>query len=265
VSSDPAAYTALDIETTGLLLRKDDVLEIGAVRFEAGRPTGDRFVQLVRPRIPIPAEASAVHGLTDDQLRDAPEIGEVMAGLLDFLQGELVVCHNAPFDVPFLARELRAHGLSARHDVADTLVLSRRLLPLQSHSLGPVCERLGVRITGRHRSEGDALATGKVFWRLMEAQGDPVAGLQALRGRSWLEPMSFDLWAHLRAVAMVEDCPPGTEISLRYATNNGTPKARRVTVEFYSCTRSAAHLTGRAHDHGGERRSYRLDRVQDWH
>jgi len=124
---------------------------------------------------------------------------------------------------------------------------------------------LGVRITGRHRSEGDALATGKVFWRLMEAQGDPVAGLQALRGRSWLEPMSFDLWAHLRAVAMFEDCPPGTEISLRYATNNGTPKARRVTVEFYSCTRSAAHLTGRAHDHGGERRSYRLDRGQDWH
>lgn len=260
-----AVYTAVDIETTGLEVYNADILEIAAVRFEAGRPTGERFVQLARPRIQIPREATAIHGLTDRDVAHAPPIRDTMSGLVEFLQGELLVCHNAGFDVPFLARELRSQGLSAEAEVADTIPLARGALSLGSYSLGPVCEELGVQVAARHRAEGDAMATGEAFWRLLKrAGGDPRGRLRALQGTLRLKPMSFEDLATVRAVAMTVECPPGTDVQIHYATPGCTPRWRRLTVEFYSRTRNQAYLTGRIDSRGGERRVYRLDRVLRW-
>lgn len=262
---ESAIYTAVDIETTGLRVYEADVIEIAAVRFEAGQPTGESFVGLARPRVPIPADATAVHGMTDDDLRDAPEIGETMAGLAKFLRGELVVCHNAGFDVPFLARELRAHGLETRSEVTDTIAVAKRRVSLWSYSLGPLCDHLGIPIADRHRAEGDALATGEALWKLMRMGSEgAVATLAGLPRSRPLEPVRFDDLADLPAASMIDECPPGTEVELTYSTGRGAPRPRRVTVEFYSRTRDRAYLTARSHSHQGQRRAYRLDRVVGW-
>ena len=96
-------FVALDIETTGLTLVVDRIIEIGAVKFQNGAVIGI-FQELIDPEMPISPGAFAVNGITDDMVKGRPTIDKVLPRFIDFLGQDIPIAHNAPFDVGFPKR-----------------------------------------------------------------------------------------------------------------------------------------------------------------
>src|SRR5215470_5602036 len=137
----------VDTETTGLNCAGGDrVIEIGCIEIVNRIPTGREFHRYVNPERDVNAEALAVHGLTDDFLKDKPLFHEVAEEWLAFLGEAPIVMHNAAFDVGFLNAELqRAQMPPLTPDrVVDTLVLARRRHPAGPNSLDALCKRYGI-------------------------------------------------------------------------------------------------------------------------
>jgi len=104
-------YTVFDFETTGLSpLRGGRVIEIGAVAVEEGEICGE-FHSLVNPGVPVPWAAQRVHGISAEMLEKEPRPEDAFSSFMGFVQGAVLVAHNAPFDLGFLRSELQILGL----------------------------------------------------------------------------------------------------------------------------------------------------------
>lgn len=162
----------IDTETTGRDPAVDRVIEIGCVFFSGGEVTR-RVSWLVHPECPIPKEASDVHGITDEEVRDAPRFAEIAEEVLANLQGAVPVAYNAEFDRDFLLTEFGRVSLSEKRlppalrkgvEWLDPLVWARELQKEErSKSLGDVCERLGIALDKAHRATNDAEAAVRVM------------------------------------------------------------------------------------------------------
>ena len=162
-------YLVFDIETTGLSKEKEMITEIGAVKVADGKII-DRFSTFVNPQRPISAEITKLTGITDDMVKDAPTIENVLPEFLKFCEDTVLVAHNASFDTGFIRIAAERAGLGElHHTVVDTLELARALLPeLNKHKLDSVCEHLGVTLNGHHRAVNDAEATAEVFIKFLD-------------------------------------------------------------------------------------------------
>lgn len=172
-------FVIFDLETTGLSLEKDAIVEIGALRVVDGVIVPEeRFESLVRPLtasgdpFPIPWQASRVHGITDQMVSSAPPLAEVLPQFLEFVGGAGVVAHNIAFDSGFMRVAAQRHGLTwSPAPQLCTVQLSRRAFPRErSHNLDALSQRLGLSFAegGRHRSFGDVQVTAQAFLKLME-------------------------------------------------------------------------------------------------
>ena len=161
-------YVVFDIETTGLSKEKEMITEIGAVKVADGKII-DRFSIFVNPQRPISAEITKLTGITDDMVKDAPTIENVLPEFLKFCEDTVLVAHNASFDTGFIRIAAERAGLGElHHTIVDTLELARALLPeLNKHKLDIVCEHLGVTLNGHHRAVNDAEATAEVFIKFL--------------------------------------------------------------------------------------------------
>lgn len=152
----------LDTETTGLSFRKNELIEIAAARI-SGREVVERFQTFVHPTGPIPAEITALTGIRDLDVMDAPSAVDAVAALAEFVGGMPVVAHNALFDRTFV------EGVEGGDEVSDvwidSLALSRIALPrLSSHSLANMAEAFGcASVTHRATDDVDALCG---MWRI---------------------------------------------------------------------------------------------------
>jgi DNA polymerase-3 subunit epsilon len=206
-------FVALDLETTGAKAGAGKITEVGAVRIEGMRIV-DQFQTLVNPQRAIPPMITKITGITQSMVADAPRIEEVIPGLLEFLEGAVVVAHNAPFDVGFLNYEL--HRLRSRRlgdGAIDTLPLSRALVPgLVNYRLKTVADSLGAPVSACHRALADAQAVAHVFIQLagvLETRG--VTSLGGMREHGRLAPSS-----HLDKLGLTRGLPggPGTYMFL---------------------------------------------------
>lgn len=174
-----ARVAALDFETTGVSRGDHRVVEIGIVEVAALEITG-RYEALVNPGLPIHPGATAVHGISDQDVIEAPRFAALAPEVRERLSGmDAIVCHNAPFDMPFLQRELKATGLPLLdRPVLDTLAAARAAWGRGENSLGEVAGRLGVRGTHAHRALADAETTARVLIAFAEIFGEefPLAG-----------------------------------------------------------------------------------------
>lgn len=163
------AYVVFDIETTGLSKEKEMITEIGAVKVADGKII-DRFSTFVNPQRPISAEITKLTGITDDMVKDAPTIENILPEFLKFCEDTVLVAHNASFDTGFIRIAAERAGLGElHHTIVDTLELARALLPeLNKHKLDIVCEHLGVTLNGHHRAVNDAEATAEVFIKFLD-------------------------------------------------------------------------------------------------
>lgn len=163
---DELAFTVIDTETTGLdPAAGDRIVSLGAVRVVNGRVLRhETYERLVQPGRRVPRTATAIHGITDDMLRDQPTLEEVLPELARFCEDTVLVGHNIGFDLQFLRPAETAAGASLPASVLDTLLLDAALHPAHDdHTLEGIAARLGVSIVGRHTALGDALVTAEVF------------------------------------------------------------------------------------------------------
>jgi len=141
-----AKFVAFDLETTGLYCAKDEIIEIGAVKFTVDNIDGvirpkeiDTFQTLVKPPMLIPQEASRVNHITDQMVENAPAIAEVLHKFTGFCGlNTILVAHNADFDAGFLHVAYTKHPqLLPGNPIVDSLRISRTILPeLRTHKLG---------------------------------------------------------------------------------------------------------------------------------
>ncbi len=153
----------LDTETTGLEPGEHRIVEIGALELINHVPTGRTYHQYINPRRPMPAEAEAIHGITEDFLRDKPVFEEVAQAFIDFIGTGTLVIHNAKFDVKFLNFELgRVNKAPIRFDrVIDTLDMARNRFPGAQNSLDALCRRF--RIDSAKRVKHGALLDSELL------------------------------------------------------------------------------------------------------
>lgn len=164
-------FTVFDTETTGLHPEAgDEVIAIAGVRIvRAQRLPDEQFQRLVNPRRPIPRESIRWHGITDRDVAEAPPIENVLPEFRRFAGDDVLVAHNADFDMCFLRLKEPLARVHFDNPVLDTLLLSLHLDgDLEDHTLEAIASRLGVTVNGRHTALGDAVATAEVFMRLLE-------------------------------------------------------------------------------------------------
>lgn len=158
----PEDYTVVDIETTGFDPMFDEIIEVAGIKYR-GRNEVGRFQSLVKPDDGIPDYITALTGITNEMVTDAPGIEDVLPRFLEFIGEDIVVGHNVHFDVNFLydyAEDFELKPFS--NDLVDTLRLSRRLYPeLQSHKLSALAAHFGVEPDGEHRALADCVTTQK--------------------------------------------------------------------------------------------------------
>ncbi len=144
----------LDTETTGLdPFDGHRVVEIGCIELLNRIPTGRVWHCHLNPEREVPYQAFEVHGLSTEFLRDKPRFGELADDMLTFIEGAMLVMHNAAFDFGFLNAELDrlARPLLRWDCVVDTLALARRRHPGAPCSLDALCKRYGVDLSEREK------------------------------------------------------------------------------------------------------------------
>lgn len=156
----------LDFETTGLSPGMGArITEVAALRIEGDRIV-DRYVTLVSCHVEVPAFITALTGITQEMVDNAPCVSKVVPELLRFIGRDTLSAHNASFDEKFLKAEADNLGLVPEHErMVCTLKLSRRLFPgLPSYKLSPLSSALGIRFKGTaHRAEADAAVSAEVL------------------------------------------------------------------------------------------------------
>ena len=162
-------FVAFDTETTGLLPDRERVVEIAAVRFTAGGRVAE-FDELINPHRPIPGAAARVHGIGDGQVAGKPGVEAVLPRFLEFIEGAVLLAHNAEFDVSFLAHEAQRVGQSMPQVVVvDTVEISRTLRPdLPNRKLETISKAIGLAAPEYHRALADAETLERVFLKMLE-------------------------------------------------------------------------------------------------
>ena len=175
-----------DTETTGLESKVDRVIEIGGIELFNHFPTGRSFHVYINPGDrKVHPDALAVHGITDEFLKDKPPFGDIVAEMREFFDGAKWVAHNANFDIGFINAEFERLGLPpVQSDVViDTLALARRKNPMGPNSLDALCRRYG--IDNSHRSKHGALLDSEL---LAEVYIEMLGGRQTALGLTSVEP-----------------------------------------------------------------------------
>jgi DNA polymerase-3 subunit epsilon len=169
-----------DTETTGLESKQDRIIEIGGVELINHFPTGRTLHLYINPGDrKIHPDALAVHGITEESLKDKPPFADVVQQIMEFFDGAKWIAHNATFDMGFINAELDRIGLPPvpSDRVVDTLAMARRKHPMGPNSLDALCRRYG--IDNGHRTKHGALLDSEL---LAEVYIEMNGGRQAALG-----------------------------------------------------------------------------------
>lgn len=160
-------YAVLDIETTGGKYNEEGITEIAIYRFD-GHKVEDQFISLINPEKDIQPFVVKLTGINNQMLQSAPKFYEVAKRIIEITDNCTLVAHNAQFDYRILQTEFKRLGYDYQRKSLCTVELSKELLPEQpSYSLGKLVRALGIPVSDRHRANGDAMATVKLFKLLL--------------------------------------------------------------------------------------------------
>jgi DNA polymerase-3 subunit epsilon len=251
--------TFVDVETTGLHASMGDrVCEIALLRVEKGQEIA-RFESLVHPLRPMSPAATAVHGITDAMLVDAPPFAALIPRLQALLHQSIFVAHNAPFDVSFLRHEFRAAGHTLPDlPVVDTLALAQAHYRFAHNSLEAIATALGVPRAPRHRAMPDVLTTHAVLMCFIAdlcRQGPLTLAhlMYPSDRRSATELAALTATLH-------EAIHTGRRLHLHYQAGNAEQTTRVVQPLEMHYERGHSYLRAYCHLRQDER-NFRLDRI----
>lgn len=165
-------YAILDIETTGGKFNEEGITEIAIYKYD-GHEIVDQLITLVNPERDIQPFVVNLTGINSKMLVNAPKFYEIAKRIIELTKDCIVVAHNAVFDYRILKTEFRRLGFDFQSETLCTVELTKKLIPdLDSYSLGKLCKILCIPVSNRHRAEGDALATVKLFKILLDKDVD---------------------------------------------------------------------------------------------
>lgn len=164
------AYVIFDTETTGLHPELGDrMIEIAAVRVMNGKIRDEVFHSLINPGRQVSFDALKVHGITQEMLDQAPGAAVVIPQFLIFLGSDVLVAHNAPFDMGFLKKELELLGIPLEKlpsSICTLKQVQKELPDLPHHNLDAIAQFFGIPVGQRHRALDDAKILAEVFIKI---------------------------------------------------------------------------------------------------
>lgn len=156
-------YVAFDLETTGLEVETEEIIEIGALKVIDGKIV-DRFMEFVKPEKPISEKITQITGITNGMVENARGIEDVIRDFVTFCADHVLIGHNIPFDYKFCKRYALKYGYAFEKKGIDTLKIARGVhKELESKSLGALCDHYQIINHAAHRAYHDALATAKLY------------------------------------------------------------------------------------------------------
>jgi len=177
-----AEYVVFDIETTGLSILSSKIIELAGVKMRDGKVI-DKFETFINPHEPIPYNIQQLTNITDEMVKDAPELEPKLREFVAFVGDAVLVAHNARFDIGFIQANLKNIGMpELANPVLDTLEMARMLHPtLKNHRLNTLAEKYRVSLENHHRAVDDAAALGGILFGLIaDAKQKGITGLHQL-------------------------------------------------------------------------------------
>ncbi|KRF31889.1 PolC-type DNA polymerase III [Paenibacillus sp. Soil787] len=168
-----ATYVIFDVETTGLSVTNNRIIELAGVKMQDGKEI-ERFATFINPHEKIPYNIQQLTNINDDMVKDAPDIEEELPKFIEFIGDCVLVAHNARFDMGFLQANLKRMGLpEVTNSVLDTLELARFLFPsMKNHRLNTLSDKFKVGLDNHHRAIDDSIALGFVLYHLINEAND---------------------------------------------------------------------------------------------
>jgi len=163
-----ATFACVDVETTGLNIKKDRVIEVAAVLFNGDRIV-DEVSTLVDPQQEIPKSSQEIHNISEEMVRGQPTIGEVLPKVMALLGSHIIVGHGIQFDIGILCEEAARCRIPCtlnKNPFIDTLRLARLYGESPSNSLDVLRQHFNIQAEGAHRAHGDTLVNIQVFRHL---------------------------------------------------------------------------------------------------
>ncbi len=232
-------YIVLDVETTGLDVYKERMIEFAAVKLVGNKIT-DTFETLINPEQPIRYSSYLIHNISQEMVEDAPKLPEIMPKILDFIGDYPIVGHNVIFDFSFINQASKiVYGKEITNRTIDSQALFKEVFPDEpSHGLEALMNRMGVEYSTRHRAMADAEGLAKSFpkliklyeqrynWQLSQIDKVPYLFERYLRIQNAIQVMQSEL-LDLKSVFKVyfekggEDVVASTGETLVYTSKSG--------------------------------------------
>lgn len=165
-------YTVIDIETTGLNPKQDEIIEISALKYRNNEIV-DKFSSLIKPESSIPDYIIKITGIDDEMVSSAPGAEEVLTKFHEFIGDDILIGHNINFDINFLYDNFDVFlNIPLSNDYIDTLRIARRtIFKIENYKLGTLADYFDICYDGAHRAEADCIITNGVYKKLREIQG----------------------------------------------------------------------------------------------
>ena len=244
-------YAIVDIETTGGSAINGGITEI-AIHIHDGSRVVQHFSTLINPERRVPDFITALTGISNAMVASAPTFNEVADKIFELLSDTIFVAHSVNFDHSFIYHHLKKCGYELNVKKLCTVRLARKAIPdLPSYSLGKICRHLNIVIDDRHRADGDAKATVKLFENILQNNGQEHIDKMLKRSSSeqWL-PVYLDK-------TKIDNLPPVPGV---YYFHNNKGKVIYVGKAINIKKRVVSHFT---HNDAGHRRQNFLRLVAD--
>lgn len=159
--NDSEIFVAIDVETTGLSPIANELIEVSAIKYSGSKKI-DTFSTLIKPTVSIPYYITKITGITNEMVKKAPVVDDIMDDLVEFVGNSPIVAHNAQFDYKFIQNY--SNNSFSDNEVIDTVSISRNLYPkLENHKLGTIAKHIGITEDGFHRAEFDCECCAKIY------------------------------------------------------------------------------------------------------
>jgi len=218
---------ALDIETTGLNPEIDRIIEIALLKFKNFEII-EKFVQLINPEI---EEFYSISGIKSQDVKFAPKFKDVVENVYNFMEGKIILSHNAKFDISFLKNEFkRSNFLFPEIKIIDTLLIAKRFFYFESNSLDNLSKNLNIKRFAKHRAEDDARATFEIFKSFCEKIEDKYQV-------DLIQEMTFDIDQIINRIyydleiydKILESIEKRKKVSIIYVSNKQNGIKREIT------------------------------------
>ncbi|MCR5762221.1 MAG: 3'-5' exonuclease [Treponema sp.] len=194
-----SVFVAFDTETTGLHAESDNLIEIGAVKFDCKGNIGNPFDELIKPPIPIPPYITEITHINDCLVQNCRNVHEVVSDFLAYAQSAILIAHNAPFDVGFINAEMTSHrNTYIKNLVIDTLPLARWAYPSfiteaekGQYKLQSLAKRFNVTVKNAHRADDDARVCMEIFKRIIQDTMPKQKGIEKIQMQSKQTEFNF--------------------------------------------------------------------------